>query len=242
MHEHCTVSHCTVSHCSTLQHLVRDTCHSHVTCLLHLRHASFVCHMTRSYVTCLLCMWHDSFVWDMPHSYVTWRIHMEHDSFICDMALCDMPHWCATWLIMWHDAFMCDMTHSFVWHYAFTRDKIIPDSYVQKKKVAHEQFDMCFSSERICIDADASEFVCVWCWHTVHDGFNVLDVFNDVDLCLLLTVAVTETWRLGHGMGHWDVCVIATQCNTQYMIPVLPCASVSFWLWRCCIWVAQQLS
>jgi hypothetical protein len=41
------------------------------------------------------------------------------------------------------------------------RDIIIPDSCLQKKKVAHEQFDLCVSSGHICIDADASEFVCV---------------------------------------------------------------------------------
>jgi len=96
------------------------------TCLVHVRHDSFMWDMTRSCETWLVHVRHDSFMWDMPHSRVTWLIqvtkliHVRHDWFIdyllgsksCSIVLPSggMPRSCETWLVhVRRDSSMWDM-------------------------------------------------------------------------------------------------------------------------------------
>jgi len=102
--------------------------HSH-TQLIHTRHGSFMCAMTRSYVC------HDSFVYNTTYSSLTQLIRVCHGSFICAMT-----HSSMTQLIdLWHNLFFCgkwpmkirhpmtlrhpvyDIPHSYTWHDSFVR-------------------------------------------------------------------------------------------------------------------------
>jgi len=67
-------------------------------------------------------MRHDSSICDVTHFCATWLTHMWHDSLMCDM-ICDV-----TWLVrMWHGLLICSMTHYVTWLIDVWHDSLMCD-------------------------------------------------------------------------------------------------------------------